>query len=122
MSDATDIHAITEIVHIYFDGMRRGDTHLLLSVFHPDACLFGFENGKFCRASLSEWMDEVRGMRSPESIGEVMDMRIVSIDQTVDIAIVKDSVLYAGLRFTDYLTLMVIDGAWKIVHKTYRHE
>jgi hypothetical protein len=49
-------------------------------------------------------------------------MRIVMVDQVAEEAFVKVEDLYMGLRFTDYLTLMKVDGTWKIVNKAYRHE
>ena len=49
-------------------------------------------------------------------------MRIVSIDMTGIEAMVKVEDLYLGFRFTDYLSLLKIDGEWVIVNKTFYHE
>ena len=49
-------------------------------------------------------------------------MRIVATEITARVAMVKVAVLYLGLRFTDYLTLLDVGGSWKIVHKSYVHE
>jgi hypothetical protein len=51
--------------------------------------------------------------------GEVFDMVIVSTDVTGPTAQVKVSELYAGLRYTGYLSLMMVDEDWKIVNKLY---
>jgi hypothetical protein len=49
-------------------------------------------------------------------------MRIVSIDMTGNEAVAKVADLYLGFRFTDYLSLLNIDGNWVIVNKTFYHE
>ena len=61
-----------------------------------------------------------RARRKEDS--EAYDMKIVMVDQVAEEAVVKVEDLYMGLRFTDYLTLMKIDGTWKIINKAYRHE
>jgi hypothetical protein len=64
-------------------------------------------------------MSEVEGMDKPSETGEVFDMVIVSTDVTCPTAQVKVSELYAGVRYTGYLSLMQIDEDWKIVNKLY---
>jgi hypothetical protein len=49
-------------------------------------------------------------------------MNIVSIDVTGNEAVAKVADLYLGLRFTDYLSMLNIDGNWMIVNKTFHHE
>jgi protease I len=122
MNAVNELVAITETVQNYFDGMHLGDTHLLRKAFHVDAFLFGYYHGEFSRISLEEWMAEVEGMPKPSESGEPFDMRLVATDVTGRTATVKVALLYAGLRFTDYLTLMQFEGNWKIVHKTYHHD
>jgi len=46
----------------------------------------------------------------------------VSIDVTANEAVAKVAGLYLGLRFTDYLSLLKIDGNWVIVNDMYYHE
>jgi hypothetical protein len=64
-------------------------------------------------------MSEVTGMDKPSETGEVFDMVIVSTDVTGLTAQVKVTELYAGLRYTAYLSLMMVDEDWKIVNKLY---
>jgi hypothetical protein len=118
---ANELDAISQTVQVYFEGMHDGDTARLRSVFHPDACLFGYYQGVFSRMSLEEWMTEVEGMPKPSAEGEPFDMNVVATDVTGRCASVKVALLYAGLRFTDYLTLLKFDDAWKIVNKAYHH-
>ena len=113
------LKSIAGTVQSYFDGMHFGDTSRLRRVFHPDAFLFGIYNGEFSRMSFEDWMSEVEGMDKPSETGEVFDMVIVATDVTGPTAQVKATELYAGLRYTVYLSLMTIDGNWKVVNKLY---
>jgi protease I len=113
------LKSIARTVQSYFDGMHFGDTRRLRSVFHPDAFLFGIYHGEFSRISFEEWMSEVEAMEKPSETGEVFDMVIVATDVTGTTAQVKAAELYAGLRYTAYLSLMLLDGNWKVVNKLY---
>jgi hypothetical protein len=119
MQASNTLNSIGKTVQSYFDGMHFGDTNRLRSAFRPDAFLFGCYHGEFSRMSFEEWASEVEGMDKPSETGEVFDMVIVSIDVTGPTAQVKVSELYAGVRYTGYLSLMMIDENWKIVNKLY---
>lgn len=122
MQSASVIASIERTVHRYFEGMHLGDTGKLRGAFHKDAFLFGYYHGDFSRVSLEEWMSEVEGMDKPVETGEVFDMRIVATDVTGPTAQVKVAELYAGLRYTGYLSLMQIDDGWQIVNKLYHSD
>ena len=46
-------------------------------------------------------------------------MKIVSIDVTGNVGVVKVADLYRGLRFTDHLSVANIEGTWRIVNKRF---
>jgi len=119
MQASSTLNSIAKTIQTYFDGMHFGDTSRLRSAFHPDAFLFGYYHGEFSRMSFEDWMTEVEGMDKPSETGEVFDMVIVSIDVTGPTAQVKVAELYAGVRYTAYLSLMIVEENWKIVNKLY---
>lgn len=119
MQASSTLNSIGKTIQTYFDGMHFGDTSRLRSAFHPDAFLFGYYHGEFSRMSFEDWMSEVEGMDKPSETGEVFDMVIVSIDVTGPTAQVKVAELYAGVRYTAYLSLMIVEENWKIVNKLY---
>jgi protease I len=122
MNNVDQVLAIGKTMQDYFDGMHFGETRRLRKAFHPDAYLFGYYHGEFSRISLEEWMTEVEATPKPSESGEVFDMRIVSMDITGRTAVVRVSLLYTGLRYIDYLSLMQFDDSWKIIHKTYHSD
>jgi protease I len=119
MQASSTLNSIGQTIQTYFDGMHFGDTSRLRKAFHPDAFLFGYYHGEFSRISLEDWMTEVEGMDKPSETGEVFDMVIVSADVTGLTAQVKVAELYAGVRYTAYLSLVMIAEDWKIVNKLY---
>jgi len=121
-TESSDWTRIEQTVEDYFQGMYHSDTDRLGRAFHPDAFLMGYFNGKQTRISLQDWLAMIAKTPAPATGGEVYDMKIVAADVTEDVAVVKVSDLYRGLRFTDYLTLMKLEQGWKIVHKAFHHE
>jgi len=119
---AADISAIQETVEHYFQGMYQGDTDRLKKAFHPGAQVIGHFQGHFALNTLEQFLGFVASAPVPAQTGEAYDMRIVSLDMTGEtVAVVKVADLYQGLRFTDYLSLLKVDGAWVIVNKTFYH-
>ena len=117
-----DWSGIEEAVQLYFDGLYDSDVEKLKKAFHPKAQVIGHFKGQFAVMGLEDFLGFVANTPAPSGSGESYDMRIVLVDQTADEAFVKVEDLYLGLRFTDYLTLMKVDGTWKIINKAYYHE
>jgi protease I len=119
MQASSTLNSIGKTIQTYFDGMHFGDTSRIRKAFHPDAFLFGYYHGEFSRMSFEDWMSEVDGMDKPSETGEIFDMVIVSADVTGLTAQVKVAELYAGVRYTAYLSLVMVGEDWKIVNKLY---
>jgi hypothetical protein len=119
MQASATLNSIGKTIQTYFEGMHFGDTSRLRKAFYPDAFLFGYYHGEFSRMSFEDWMSEVEGMDKPSETGEVFDMVIVSTDVTGLTAQVKVAELYAGVRYTAYLSLVMVAEDWKIVNKLY---
>jgi len=47
--------------------------------------------------------------------------KILQLDQTESVTMVKLEDDYQGTRFTDYLTFLKVDGAWRIVSKVFHN-
>ena len=118
----SDLEQITETVEDYFKGMYQSDVDRLRKAFHESAYLKGYFQGNLADIALSDWLKMIQDTPPPAENGEVYDMKIVSMDLTDTVANVKVADLYLGLRFTDYLSLLKIEGNWVIVNKTFHHE
>lgn len=114
----SDEQAIQTVVHLYVDGMVFANEAALKKAFHPQAAIAGHFNGGLEWLSRDQFIAEVvaAGSAAP---GTQPVMDIQSIDITEGAASLKVVDELGGLRFTDYLSLLKIDGRWVIVNKIY---
>ncbi|MBW2623923.1 MAG: nuclear transport factor 2 family protein [Deltaproteobacteria bacterium] len=120
--NATDLQRIRETVQLYFDGMYHSDVEKLKNAFHASAALMGYHDGNLAHIPLENWLEMVAARPAPAKNNEEYDMKLVSMDVTENVAVVKVRDLYMGLWFTDYLSLLKIEGDWVIVNKIFHHE
>lgn len=120
--DTLDLQRIRQTVQLYFDGMFHSDVEKLKKAFHPTAALMGYFSGNLTHIPLEKWLEMVAARPSPAKNGEEYNMRLVSMDLTESVAMVKVKDLYLGLWFTDYLSLVKIGDQWRIVNKIFHHQ
>ncbi|MFC3677274.1 nuclear transport factor 2 family protein [Ferrovibrio xuzhouensis] len=115
---------ILEIVQVYLDGLYAGDTAKLRQAFHPASSLFASADGKLVQVPREDWCKMVEGRPAPQAKGQGREHdRILSVDMTgPDTAMVKLNCAILPRLFTDYLSLIRLDGRWQIISKTYTFE
>lgn len=116
-----DLKAVETCIGNYFEALYTGDTALLMRrVFHPNAHLYAAEmNGGFVDWPMDEFKKVIESRPSPQSSGAERRERIVSIDEAGPATVmVKVEVLVGTRSFVDYLSLLKLDGAWRIISKT----
>jgi len=116
----TDPAAIRQVVEHYLHGLKFNDTLSLQRAFWPEARLFWVQaDGQLGELAQPQWYASFRGSVGKEEPGV---LRVAKIDQTRDAASVKVIEEYPGSRYTDYLSLLRIQGRWWIVGKIYTVE
>ena len=115
-TNEADIAAVTEVVRTYYDGMMEGDAAKLGRAFHPRASIVGNEGGAFTWATLEEFTAECKGAASQAGPYE---WRIEGVSFEGDTALVRLGGQFAGVWYSDDLSLVRTDDAWRIVHKTF---
>ena len=117
----TEQAEITRVVNLYAEGVRDGDAAKLREAFHPQAWMFGSLAGTRYDEPIDELIALVDG--KPVDVDGSFQARVVSVEQVGDAAFAKleEDGFWGTVSFTDYFTLARIDGAWKIVHKTFAH-
>jgi hypothetical protein len=118
---AGDIEAVEKVVWTYLDGLYEGDTGKLAQAFHEVSHLYSVSDGGVADVPREKWLEFVKGRASPQSKGLQRTDRIVSVDFSgPETAFVKVECSIHPRYFTDYLTLLKLNGGWKVVSKTYR--
>jgi hypothetical protein len=112
---------ITRTVDLYVEGVRDGDGAKLREAFHPEAWMFGSLAGTRYDEPIGELIALVDG--KPVDVDGSFHARVVSVEQVGDaaFAVLEEDGFWGTVSFTDFFTLARIDGAWKIVNKTFAH-
>lgn len=113
---------IIETINEYFDGLYHSDTTRLERVFHPEAIYACATDGNFRCLTMDSYLPMVEQRPSPASRDEVRRDQIVSIDFAgVDTALARVNCAIGEKYFTDFLSLVRVDGRWRIIAKVF-HE
>jgi hypothetical protein len=114
---------IEAVVKTYLDGLYEGDADKLASAFHSTSALTHDMGGTLKVVPRDEWLQAVRNRPSPQSQGLSRHDEIVSIDQGgPTTAFVKVKCAIPPRFFTDYLSLLKIDGRWQVAQKVFAVE
>ena len=121
MSD--DRAAIEAVVQTYLDGLYEGDVEKLAAAFHPTSSLTYEENGILTPLPRDQWLEAVRNRPSPQSRGLPRHDRILQIDQaSATTAFVNLNCAIPPRFFTDYLSLLKVEGRWQVAQKVFATE
>jgi hypothetical protein len=97
--------------------LKFNDVESLKQAFYPDAKLFFVKkNGQIGQLTQTEWYQGFSKSAGKEEQG---DLQIASIDIAGNIASVKVEEDYPTSHYTDYVSLLKLDGQWKIVNKVF---
>jgi Putative lumazine-binding len=118
---SSEVSAVEKVLQVYFDGLYEGDTRKLGEAFHPASHLYAASgDGKASDWPRGEWFKMVESRPSGKAKGSARADRIVSIDFTGPAtAVAKVECQLPPRYFTDYLTLLKVDGRWQIISKTF---
>ena len=109
--------AVRAAIEHYFQGHATGDGAHYRKVFHPESKLFFIRDGKFGSRTSEEYIAGASGKPADD---EAQRKRTIEwIDVTGDVAVAKLRLDYPTVTFVDYMSLLKIDGEWKIVNKTF---
>lgn len=110
-ADADD-EAIRATIQHYFDGghqMRKG--------FHAEASMWYVRDGALHQVPIEDFLSRVEA-NADKPQGEVTKS-IVSIDRFGNAAVAKLELDRPTSMIYDYMSLLKIDGEWKIVNKIF---
>jgi hypothetical protein len=118
---SSEVAAIEKVLQVYFDGLYEGDTKKLGEAFHPASHLYSAgPDGKAADMPRADWFKMVEGRKSAKANGSARADRIVSIDFSGPAtAFAKVECQIPPRYFTDYLTLLKVDGRWQVISKSF---
>jgi len=115
--------AVTNTISNYFDGLYHSDAYLLADVFHPQAHYVCATDGEILYLNMDKYFPVVDKRPSPASRREIRNDRILSIEFAGAVtAFARVECSIATKYFTDFLTLIFVDGKWQIISKVFHFD
>ncbi|KIP98636.1 MULTISPECIES: nuclear transport factor 2 family protein [Pseudomonas] len=112
-----DYNAVIETASKYVEGLRAGSVATIEQAFHPDAVMYGFTNGQLLGGPISNLYRFVETNGDAPDITTRLDvLAITPTTAVVRVDMEKDAI---GADYNDYLTLLKVDGNWKVIAKVY---
>ncbi|MDF3833390.1 nuclear transport factor 2 family protein [Cupriavidus basilensis] len=109
--------AALEPIENYLRAHITGDAAYMRKAFHPDARIVSFRDGALHALSVDAFSARFQGQPAAD---EAQRKRFIThFDVTGNAGTAKVVLEYPEVTFTDYMTLLEIDGVWKIVNKTF---
>jgi len=104
----------------YIKGHETGDGEYMKKAFHTEGNLIFVRDGKYATRSFADY---IVGMSGKPAADESKRKRsIETIDVAGNAAVARIILDYPTVKFVDYMTLLKINGEWKIVNKSFYAE
>lgn len=112
--------AVRAALEHYFQGHATGQGEHFRKIFHADSKLYAIRDGKFWQMTSEQYITRAPGQAPADEVKR--KRTIESVDITGNAAMAKIVLDYPQVKFTDYMSLLKVDGEWKIVNKTFHAE
>jgi Putative lumazine-binding len=114
----SDLLAIEKTCNDYLIGGTENNAERVTSAFHPNARMIYLVEGKYTEVNAAQFFSERIKPGPPQD----RKTAVMSIEVNGHAAFAKLHILNAKGAFFDYMTLLKIDGAWKIINKSFFFE
>ena len=104
----------------YIQGHVTGNGDFMRKAFHTEARILAFSNGKMMNLTAEEFASRFNG--KPAADEAQRKRRIESVEITGNAGVGKIVLAYPAVTYTDYMSLLKVDGEWKIVNKVFYAE
>ena len=112
----SEYDAIARVVRLYVDGARSGRGDAMRPAFHEAATVFGYVGEDLFAGPIEQlfaWNDD--NGPAPDVRASIASIDLIGTGATVRLELDE----WTGHRFTDWFTLLKVDGEWKIMNKVF---
>ena len=117
LAQASDKDAVMIPLENYLKGHATGDGEYMKKAFHTEGNLIFIRDGKYTTRSFTDYIAGFTG--KPPADEDKRKRRIGAVEVVGNAAIATIILDYPTVKFTDYMTLLKINGEWKIVNKSF---
>jgi regulator of protease activity HflC (stomatin/prohibitin superfamily) len=104
----------------YLQAQATGNGELIRKAFYKDARIMAFRDGKLTNLSVEEFAGRFSGKTAEDEAKR--KRKIESLEISGNAGVAKIVLDYPTVKFIDYMSLLKIDGEWKIVNKSFYAE
>ncbi|NKL21217.1 nuclear transport factor 2 family protein [Rhizobium leguminosarum] len=112
-----DYDAVVAVVGGYVEGLKTGDIAQLKKTFHENAIMYGFSPDGLLEGTIKNLYTFVEQYGTAPNIATRLD--VLDITPTTAVVRVTMENDAAGCDYTDYHSLIKIDGTWKVIAKLF---
>ena len=110
--------AVRAAVDHYLQGHALGSPEEFSNAFHPEAMLFWVTpEGALGKRTSAEYIKGASG--KPAADESKRKRQILSVDIAGTAAVAKVELDYPSVHFIDYLSLLKVNGEWKVINKIF---
>lgn len=102
----------------YFRGHATGDQAYFRQAFLPDAKLFWIKDGQLTQITSEQFIQRA-GSGHPQPDETQRKRSIESVEISGNAATARLLLDYPDARITDFMSLLKVNGEWKIVNKIF---
>jgi len=104
----------------YINAHATGNPEYIRKAFFPEAKIMAFRDGKLLNLSVEEFASRFSG--KPAADESQRKRRIDSLNITGNAGVARIVLDYPETTLTDYMSLLKVDGEWKIINKVFYGE
>jgi regulator of protease activity HflC (stomatin/prohibitin superfamily) len=113
----SDVDAVKGPLQSYVRAHETGNADFIRQAFTKDAKVIGYMGGQFISWDLEEYAARFSGKPAEDEALRKRSFEV--LDQSADAAVAKVVLDYPSVKFIDYMSLLKINGEWKIVAKSF---
>lgn len=122
-SQTPDKDAVKVPLENYIKAHATGDPEFARKAFHTEGNMIWIRDGKFAMDSFDAFIKRAfTGKPAADEDKRKDHRRIEAVDITGNAAVARIVLDYPNVKFVDYMTLLKINGEWKIVNKSFYAE
>jgi hypothetical protein len=112
-----DFEDVVATVAKYVEGLHVGKIASLSQAFHKDAVMYGVTSGELLGGPIKNLYDFVEKNGAAPDIKTRIDVLAITPTTAVVRVDMENDVI--GADYTDFHTLIKLDGTWQIIAKVY---
>lgn len=122
-AQADDKEAVKVPLENYIKAHATGDPKFARKAFHTEGNMIWIRDGKYSSETFDSFIKRAfTGKAAADEDKRKDNRRIESVDITGNATMGRIVLDYPNVKFVDYMTLLKINGEWKIVNKSFHAE